>query len=69
MSINEDLKLRKRKGEGRQCEGSVNRGSIGSQVTRIPRRGLEEGRGKDMSIYIVPSPSRAPDWGPCLGYM
>ena len=34
---------------------SVNRTrSIGSQITRIPRRGLGEGRGKDTSIYMAP---------------
>ena len=37
------------------AKGLINRiGSIGNQVTRIPRRGLEEGRGKDTSIYIAP---------------
>ena len=28
--------------------------SIGSQVIRIPRQGLGEGRGKDTSIYMAP---------------
>jgi len=40
---------------GQGCKGSVKRTeSIGSQGTRILRRGLEEGRGKDTSIYIAP---------------
>ena len=38
-------------------KGSVSRtGSIGSQVARIPSRGLKEGRGKDASIHMAPSP-------------
>ena len=36
-------------------------GSISSQWTRIPRQGLEEGWGKDISIYMAPRPSQAPD--------
>ena len=44
------------------CEGSVKRTeSIGSQWTRIPRRGLEEGQGKDTSIYVGQGSKRAPD--------
>ena len=39
----------------------IEQGSIGSQCTRIPRRGREEGRGKDTSIYIAPRLGRAPN--------
>jgi len=40
---------------------STEQESIGSQSTRIPRRGLEEGRGKDTSIYMSQVSKRVPD--------
>ena len=45
----------------RQSVKAQSTGSIGSQWTRIPRQGLEEGWGKDTSIYIGQGSKQAPD--------
>ena len=59
MVLDEEIGKREDRKDGgtssRYVIDSVNRTrSISSQVTRIPRRGLGEGRGKDTFIYMAP---------------